>query len=85
MGWLIALIEIVAAAALGLFGIETQTAELCEADAATIQMVVYVESPDSTLWQPASGPRVAPNDPCPDVPAPPWSETTAKPVFLIEI
>ena len=82
MGWLIALIEIIAMAALGLFGVRIETVDACAGMPAETRTVEYVENAEAFLWEQASF--------SPEIPAtcltgeePPLPE--AEPVFLIEI
>lgn len=82
MGWFIALIEIVTVAALGLFGVNVETAEVCIDAPAERQTVEYVEQADAFVLERASfGPEMP-------APCPTGTERTlpeAEPVFLIEI
>lgn len=81
MGWLVALIEIIASVALGLFGVEVETADLCASADVGVRTVEYVPPAGETPWQPASYSAPA-APPCPpDGTAMPEGEL----VFLIEI
>ena len=81
MGWLIALIEIIAVAALGLFGVRVETVDACADVPVETRTVEYVENAGAYLWEQATY--------SPDIPATCLSQEEvlpeAEPVFLIEI
>ena len=85
MSWLIALIEIVAMAALGLFGVEIEKTVPAEPKVTEAQMVVYVESAETLFWRPLSASSPSAANPCPQYADLPRPEPVAEPVFLIEI
>ncbi|MEN0651556.1 MULTISPECIES: hypothetical protein [Hyphobacterium] len=82
MGWLIALIEIIAAAALGLFGVRIDTVDACLDVPAETRTVEYVENAGALLWEQAAYSPELPET-CLTGDEPPLPE--AEPVFLIEI
>lgn len=82
MGWLLALIEIVATAALSLFGVNVETAEVCTDPAAETRTVEYVETARTPVWD-AARYSPAPATTCITGQDPALPE--ADPVFLIEI
>lgn len=82
MGWLIALIEIIAVAALGLFGVRVETVDACADVPAETRTVEYVENAGAYLWEQASfSPEIPATCLTGEEPVLP----DAEPVFLIEI
>lgn len=82
MGWLIALIEIIALAALSLFGVRIETVDACAELPAETRTVEYVENAEAFLWEQAS---FSPEIPAACLTGEESPLPEAEPVFLIEI
>ncbi|HAQ34081.1 MAG: hypothetical protein CMF74_06610 [Maricaulis sp.] len=85
MGWLVALIEFVASAALGFFGVEITRVAPAEEVTSKTYIVEYIETAETDYWRPVSAPVFSSDIPCPQNAVLPQPEPVDEPVFLIEI